>query len=480
MCADPMLPGTVEGALREYRDLLGEHGITWGEPEIAYVKLFARRRMLPAELKDRFWRKVLERLIAMHPGEPLDRLSPHLSAPDYDEALRDTLRGDLPAHAAALRLTPEGPVLEGGPWVVLEGGHGLEPIPFLVDNRWEAPATITVDGTVHEISGRGAWLTEITLAGEITLDGRPLDLAPLRTTAPRSSLTLRAGSPCRWSVTLPSGQGWFPRGLPYRHDFHGRPYFHGDDLTLDVPALPLTVTAARGMEYGEARAELTPSPGVDHTVRLTPHRLYDAAARGWFGGDLHVHLNWAGDHVAAPREAAAAQHGEDLHVLNLLAGNVSGPRVYDREALTAWAGRDLPWSDATHVARMGAEYRNDLLGHAYAFGFTGVPALFHTGFDGDDDWPPNATGLAALREMGALLGYSHPFGAELRDDDGPGVLFGPLARVCAARRSSPTPRSAWSTASTCSPTPTSPPPPSSTGGCSARATGWPSPPAPTR
>ena len=31
------------------------------------------------------------------------------------------------------------------------------------------------------------------------------------------------------------------------------------------------------------------------------------------------------------------QHGEDLHVLNLVAGNVSSMRVYDSEALEHWA-----------------------------------------------------------------------------------------------------------------------------------------------
>ncbi|MFI7223440.1 hypothetical protein ACIBO5_09455 [Nonomuraea angiospora] len=121
------------------------------------------------------------------------------------------------------------------------------------------------------------------------------------------------------------------------------------------------------MEYGEATVGLAPGPGEERLIELAPRRIYDAAARGWYGGDMHVHLNWAGDLVGAPADAAVAQHGEDLHVLDLLAGNVSGRRVYDREALERWTDVDLPWSDATHVARMGVEYRNDLLGHIYAF-----------------------------------------------------------------------------------------------------------------
>jgi hypothetical protein len=266
------------------------------------------------------------------------------------------------------------------------------------------------------------------------VDGVRVRLDALLRPARAARLRLVAGMPCRWSVAGADGGGWFPPGAPNRYDYHGRPYFHGDDLVLEVPAQPLAITVARGMEYREAVLELTPEPGGEHLVELTPERLYDAAAHGWYGGDMHVHLNWAGDLVSVPADAAAAQHGEDLHVLNLLAGNVSGRRVYDREALEHWADRDLPWSDATHVARMGVEYRNDLLGHVYAFAPRAAPGRFHTGFDGDADWPPNADGLRELRGLGALVGYSHPFRTPpIADGSLPAGPVSPVPRNCAAR-----------------------------------------------
>ncbi|MET8866330.1 CehA/McbA family metallohydrolase [Nonomuraea sp. NPDC004580] len=481
MGAESMLPGSVTDELEEYGRLLDRHGITWGEPEIHYVKFFARRRVLPPALFDRFWSLVLQAVAADHPDEPHDRLAARLAEPDYDRVLRDTLDGELPGHLVAVRIKQGGVVLEGAPRTVLIGtpasltgggkkdqvrghvpfvvepgeaqapehggsavpwqeartaglpGRGGERISLLFDSKRDEPCQVTVDGTGRVLAPHGAWLVEVDEDSTILVDGERVRLDTLVRHVPAARLRLSAGTPCRWSVVDQDGSGWFPSGVPHRYDYHGHPYFHGDDLVVEVPSLPLTVRAARGMEYGERELALTPGPGAERLVELAPDRLYDAAARGWYGGDLHVHLNWAGDLVAVPADAAAAQHGEDLHVLNLLAGNVSGRRVYDREALEHWTGRDLPWSDGTHVARMGVEYRNDLLGHVYAFAPRSAPGRYHTGFDGDADWPPNADGLRELRGLGALVGYSHPFRTPIGDGDPPTGVVSPVPRNCAAR-----------------------------------------------
>ncbi|GAA0410256.1 hypothetical protein Acor_35510 [Acrocarpospora corrugata] len=401
---DPMLPPVVARALGEYRTLLAEHGITWGEPPLGYVRMMSFLRF---------------------PDEAYEMSK----EPDLDRAFRDALRGrTTPDGLTVLRLTRTGLRLEARPLAVLSA-HPL-PGVLLIDSGRDGATPVVVDGEPYEIPAGGARLIEITTASAVAVAGEEVDLSVLTRAAVPARLRLRAGFPCRWSVTTTDGQGWYPEGADRRRDYHGEPFFHGDDLIVEVPSEPLTVRVGRGMEYGTAEAEVHPAPWLETTVDLAPSRIYDAAARGWYGADLHVHLNWAGDIVATPAAAAAMQHGEDLHVLNLVAGNVSGERVYDKEALQHWAGRDLPWSDASHVARMGVEYRNDLLGHVHAFGLAAPPSVYHTGFLGQADWPPNGTACGELKELQAVLGYAHPFHRPIAE---PSEITGTGERNCDAR-----------------------------------------------
>lgn len=430
MCGDDALePPAVARALEEYRALLREHGPTWGEDPIGYVRQVATSAFLLDEHD--YWITCLRKVVEENPGASDEEIDARVLDLDLHEVVRDALGGRVLDNLAALRVLPDGGAsLEAVPKAVLDG----EPVrtTLLIDSSRDAPAVVRVDGVAHEIPARGARLVPVTSRSRVVAGDTHIPLGPLTRQALAGRLRVRAGVPCRWSVVGADGQGWYPAGAPHRIDAHRVPYFHGDDVVLDVPAEPLTVRVTRGMEYGTAETEVAPGVGVETVVALTPRRLYDAAAKGWYGGDMHVHMNWAGDTVGTPAQAAAVQHGEDLHVLNLVAGNVASRRVYDREALEHWAGRDLPWSDATHIARLGVEYRNDLLGHLYAFGVAAPPVRFHTGFLGAADWPPNAAGCRELRRLGAVLGYSHPFHVPVEQDAAPAaVLAG--GRNCSSR-----------------------------------------------
>jgi hypothetical protein len=338
------LPPAVIEMLARYRDLQRRHGWDWGEESLPDSFRWARFSLI---------------------GPVMDRVG---EDGDWAGAIRSVI-GDGPVPAGIVVI--EGDRVRTGPPRPLIAGHTV-------------PIDVIRDGDIETVD-----------VGEAPFHGavRRYDSAELR---------LRAAECSRWSVTDETGGGWFPEGVPHKWDVHGRPYFHAAEATLTVPAVPLTIACTRGLEFAIA----TFRTNGDAMVEADPPRVFDPAADGWYGGDLHVHLNYSGDLVCDPADAARMQHGEGLHLMNLLAANSAGSRIYDRELLAATAGRDL-WP----VARMGVEYRNDLLGHVHALGPTGVPQRFHAGHehsDAPDDWPPNSVACAELRALGATVGYPHP------------------------------------------------------------------------
>jgi hypothetical protein len=392
MCCDDDvvldLPAEVIEALAGYRRRLAEHGPDWGGDEVPFSR----------------WA-----------GFPLIGAALAGWSGDWAEAVRAALVAPLPPGVVVIRVDArEGASVScGGPVPVLESGSAT--LHVVVDAR--ADAVLTVDGeplTVH--SGMFDRRLVTTAGPTLTVDGHTVTV-----TEPRAAARVRltAGRCARWSVVDAGGTAWFPPGVPRKWDYHGRPFFHGHDVTVPVPAGDLTVTCGRGLEFETVTHAVTATADATVTVAADPPRRFDPAAAGWYGGDLHVHLNYSGDQVVDPADAARMQHGEGLHLMNLVAGNFTTSLVYDRDLFERTAGTDLPWSDHHHKARMGVEYRNDLLGHVHGLGPRRPPRQYQSGHersDHPDDWPPNAVACGDLRDAGATVGYAHPAGAGFPDD----------------------------------------------------------------
>jgi hypothetical protein len=348
-------------------------------------------------------------------------------AGDWPGVVRACLDDPLPAGLVVATVGAGGVGLRAGPVPYVPEGGAAE-VAVLLDSALGAPTRAEVAGRPVRVPAGGVELVTFAVDGTGSLAVATAvgeAAAPAGERAARARLRLRAGAPSRWSVVDDRGGAWFPEGRPPRWDDRDRPFFHGDDLVVEVPAVPLAVTCARGLEFATAAATVTPAPGAVAEVELAPRRLHDPTARGWYGGDLHVHMNYSGDLVCGPDEAACMQVAEGLQLMNLVAANSGQTRVYDREAFEATAGRDLPWTTAERVARFSVEYRNDLLGHVHALGLAGRPARYHSGHDGSDepfDWPPNAAVCQELRGLGATVAYTHPVFSPL-DDGTPAQAF---------------------------------------------------------
>jgi hypothetical protein len=385
------LPAEVIEALAHYRRLLEERGWDWGEDRIDIFR----------------WLRFSQF------GPVLDAFT---ATGDWASAVRSVIGDEVPAGIVVVRIDERrGLQADVGPARPAIAGRTVR-IEVVVDSAADADLSLTVAGRNVGVAPRGAAVQPVDLDGAdpvftVVLDDETLRVDGAIRTLAAAELRLSSSRCARWSVTDASGGAWFPDGALAKWDVHHRPFFHGHDLTVAVPAEPLHVVCARGLEFERTELDVLPAAGESLRVGCEPPRLFDPAADGWYGGDLHIHMNYSGDLVCTPTDAARMQLGEGLHLANLVAANCSTALVYDRAMLEQLADVDLAWSTSDTVARMGVEYRNDLLGHVHALGPRRPPTRYYSGHERSDhpeDWPPNTAACGELRALGATVGYCHP------------------------------------------------------------------------
>src|SRR4030095_11366738 len=76
-----------------------------------------------------------------------------------------------------------------------------------------------------------------------------------------------------------------------------------------------------GPEYRTVRREATVVAGETREVRIPLARLSDMPSKGWWGGDLHVHMNYGGAYRNTPAHLARQAGAEGLHVVENLVVN---------------------------------------------------------------------------------------------------------------------------------------------------------------
>ena len=244
----------------------------------------------------------------------------------------------------------------------------------------------------------------------------------------------RAGRllPARISVTTAEGRGYAPDDA-WRHadeafDRSERqfeyPYFHSTgSAELTVPAGQVHLEVWRGPEYRVARADVNVPTGMRITRRIVLDRVDNLPARGWWSGDVHVHMNYGGAYRNTPAHLAFQARAEDLHVVENLIVNKE-QRIPD----IAYFRTDAdPVSTPTFLLRHAQEFHTSVWGH---LGLLGLRS--HYLLPEYAGYPNTAASSLALTNaivadlahaQGALVGYVHPFDTKPDPADTTAPLF---------------------------------------------------------
>jgi Tol biopolymer transport system component len=248
-----------------------------------------------------------------------------------------------------------------------------------------------------------------------TLRVRVLDKATGQPMAARVHLKAADGR----SYAAP--QSWFHTDWHYYPQLETEEYsyFHtGGVFEMELPVGPVKLFVSRGFEYLPQEQEVTLDASKPASLSVALERLEKVPAKdkGWWDGDNHFHMNYAGAYFNTPQRLMKVAEAEDLSVLNNLICNKE-QRIPD---ISHFQGKPDPVSTARRVLYHSQEYHPPFWGHAVFLNIKDhVIIPEYVGYPNtivESLYPPNTVPFRVARAQGALTGYAHGAGANFPVD----------------------------------------------------------------
>ncbi len=240
---------------------------------------------------------------------------------------------------------------------------------------------------------------------------RPMGILSVRTVdAATGALT---GS--RIHLTASDGKFYAPSDAYARASGEGDPLFHhSGEFRVEVPVGKLSLSVVKGFEYQPAREEVEIRSGEVSRVTVSLAPIADMAAKGWYSGSTHVHMNYAGNLQNTLENLMMMSEAEDQDIVNEQIANKDN-RILDYQFFVPGGGAH-PLSTPERVLVVGQEYRPPFYGHVFMFGMRDhLISPFVTGYEGtaiESLYPSNTDMFRKAKAQGATVGYVHAFGGE--------------------------------------------------------------------
>ena len=239
---------------------------------------------------------------------------------------------------------------------------------------------------------------------------RPMGVLSVRTLDDRGEVT---GS--RVHLEAADGKFYAPPDAYARVSAAGDRIFHTTgEFQLELPAGKASLTVVKGFEMHPQTVDVEIRPGEVTTSEVKLSRLTEMAAKGWFSGSTHVHMNYAGNLHNTLENLMMMSAAEDQDIVLEQVANKDN-RILDYQFFVAGGGPH-PLSRPDMVLVVGQEYRPPFWGHVFMFGMEDhLISPYTTGYEGtaiESLYPSNTDMFRKARAQGAYTGYVHAFGGE--------------------------------------------------------------------
>jgi TolB protein len=226
--------------------------------------------------------------------------------------------------------------------------------------------------------------------------------------------------PARVFVTGGDGRAYAPRNAWMQADdsfdrseraFEAH-YFESDGKAeIEVPEGSVTVGVMKGFEYRFEQKAIAANEGQTTSISIQLQRLdqpEDKESR-WVSGDVHVHMNYAGEYRNTPSHLVSQAAAENLSIVQDLVVNKE-QRIPD---MPYFRTTPDPASTASTLLLHGQEFHTSYWGHLGLLHLTrnflipGYSAYANTATA--SLFPTNAAVADMAHEQLGVVGYVHPF-----------------------------------------------------------------------
>ena len=193
------------------------------------------------------------------------------------------------------------------------------------------------------------------------------------------------------------------------HSFH-----QAGSFRMELPVGALEIEAVRGFEYEPVRMSVEIGAGDVTELTLRLPRITDMAAKGWWSGSTHIHMNYAGNLHNTLENLMFMSAAEDQDVVLEQIANKDN-RILDYQHFVPGGGAH-PLSTDEMVLVVGQEYRPPFYGHVFYFGLEEhLISPYTTGYEGtgiESLYPSNTDMFRKAKAQGATVGYVHAYFGE--------------------------------------------------------------------